>query len=277
MDVTETVSDFRRSPRFQVKAALPWIAAAIPFAAALLAHAVGPQPQPPADGPRKPALVVDQYLVNLGEARDDRFIVGRFGFRNGGEQPVEITALEPSCGCLQPQLLQRTYAPGEAGRFFLRVQAANEAPGPHEYFVEMKYTDPVPQSVRLTLKVVLPEQKVVLQPKSLMFYQLGTSETSQEIVVTDYRGRSLQPIDVESSSPDLARVEIAGVDEDDEGHRRIRLRVTAAARVPPGIHRAVISLRTEDPEHSLLQVPVVLQGPESGPRTASGERGGTGR
>lgn len=261
MDATQSVrSAWRGGPI--VRGALVWLAALVPFVAAVAAHAVGLRPQSPLPAPPRPALAVDRYLLNLGESDDVRFVVGRFGFRNAGELPLEITDLQPSCGCLKPQLDKRIYAPGEEGELFLRVQTAGEAPGPHEYFVDVKYADPEPRGARLTLKVVLPEAKVVVRPKALVFYQLGTQETTREITVTDMRtGRKtvLEPVEVKSSS-DLARVALAGVDEDEDGHRRIRLTVTAAADVPPGIHRALISLRTNDAEHSLLQVPVVVQG-----------------
>ncbi|MEX0715945.1 MAG: DUF1573 domain-containing protein [Planctomycetaceae bacterium] len=259
MDVTKSASPRSATWRPSPRTAALWAAALVPFGAALAAHAVGSQPRTPAPGPPRPALAMDQYVINLGEIDDRRFVVGRFGFRNAGDRPVEITALEPSCGCLRPRLDKRNYAAGEAGEFFLRIQTAGEAPGPHEYFVDLKYTAPEPHSVRLTMKVVLPEQKVVIEPKALVVYALGESETTHEVTITDYRGYALETVGVSSSS-ELARAELAGMDEDEDGHRRIRVRVTAAAQVPPGIHRTLISVRTNDPEHALLQIPVVLRG-----------------
>lgn len=262
MDVTKTRSSRSADSRPRLRTVLMWGAALVPFGTALAAHAVGSRPHTPAPGRPRPALAMEQYVINLGEIDDQRFVAARFGFRNAGDRPVEITALEPSCGCMTPRLDKRNFAPGEAGEFFLHVQTAGETPGPHEYFVDLKYAAPDPHSERLTMKVVLPERKVVIEPKSLAFYALGTMETSHEVTVTDYRGSALEPVDVSSSS-EWARVALAGVDEDADGHRRIRLRVTAAAHVPPGIHRAVISLRTNDPEHGLLQIPVVVRGKDA--------------
>lgn len=239
-------------------------AALLPFLLSLVFHAIGPAAAETAGGPDRPALTFNQYLVNFGDrpVEPQRFVFARFGFKNNSDRTALITELKPSCGCLNPRLDKRTYQPGQTGEFFLRVQTANEQPGPKEYFLKLLYEDPQPREATLTLKVVLPERKVVIQPKALMFYQLGTEPTIQTITVTDYRTRPLHVIGVESSS-ELVTAELGTVDRDDAGNRRLRVSVTVAGQVPPGRHRALVTILTGDPIYGKLQVPLLVQGPSS--------------
>ncbi len=236
-------------------------AALLPFLLSLVAHTNDPAQAEAAKGPDRPALTFNQYLVNFGDrpVEPQRFVFARFGFENRSNRTATITELKPSCGCLDPRLEKRVYHPGETNEFFLRVQTANEEPGPKEYFVKLLYEDPQPREVTLTLKVVLPEQKVVVRPKALIVYQLGTEPTTQEIIVTDYRTRPLHVTGIESSS-ELVTAEFGAIDRDVEGNRRLHVSVTVAAHVPPGRHRALVTILTDDPVYGKLQVPLLIQG-----------------
>ena len=239
-------------------------AALLPFLLSLVFHAIGPAAAETAGGPDRPALTFNQYLVNFGDrpVEPQQFVFARFGFKNNSDRTAVITELKPSCGCLNPRLDKRTYQPGQTGEFFLRVQTANEQPGPKEYFLKLLYEDPQPREATLTLKVVLPEQKVVIEPKALMFYQLGSEPTTREITVTDYRARPLNVIGVESSS-ELVTAKLDAVDCDAQGNRRLRVSITVAGQVPSGRHRALVTILSDDPVYDKLQVPLLVQGPSS--------------
>jgi hypothetical protein len=123
--------------------ALLLAAACAPFAAACLARATVVAPVPVGDAAARPPLAFDQYAVNLRQVPPRPVIQAHFGFTNRGTRPVTITRLEPSCGCLNPRLVrdQRTYHPGEMGRFYVAVHTANESPGPHAYTVKVHYLE----------------------------------------------------------------------------------------------------------------------------------------
>ncbi|HUG89871.1 MAG TPA: DUF1573 domain-containing protein, partial [Planctomycetaceae bacterium] len=128
-------------------------AALAPFGASLAFHAAGPVAQAGARSVERPALVFEQYLVNLREIPPMQEASARFAFANLGDEPLTITALEPGCGCLSPRLEKRTYRAGESGEFFVRIQTASEKPGRKEYAVTVRYTDSVPRETKLIFKV----------------------------------------------------------------------------------------------------------------------------
>jgi hypothetical protein len=246
-------------------------AALLPFALSVVFHGIGPHAQSAVPAAPRAALVFDQYQVDLGEAAPAAFAVAEFRFANRSNRTVAIRDLQPSCGCLTPRLEKRIYGPNETGTFLLRVQTANEEPGPKQYWVKLRYDDPDPRAVELSFKVVLPQEKVVVRPKALIFYQLGEKPTSQEVAVIDYRGKGLGIVGVESSSP-LVSVEVLDPEKDADGNHRQRVSITVTGAVPTGRHNALVNIVTDDAVYQTLRVPLVIEGLERAPHEPPGAR-----
>ena len=256
--------------------AVGWIAALVPFVWSLAAHAVGPRPQRPAPREKPPALVFDQYLVHLGEVEPTPIVRAWYRFTNHGQQPVRIEELKPSCGCLQPRLEKRVYKPGESGMFFVRVETAGEDPGQKEYFINVRYTDPKPRNTELTFRFTLPERKIVVQPRALIFYQFGRKRTTHEIVVTDYRRpSSLQVLAADCRSP-LVTAKVGAPELDSAGNRQVRIAVSVSENVSAGRQQTVLTLETNDRQFPRIHVPLMIVG-RAPPVSAVPDRDARGR
>ncbi|MEX0726001.1 MAG: DUF1573 domain-containing protein [Planctomycetaceae bacterium] len=254
-----------------------WVLLFLPVVWALVSYVQGAAPNPVAPAPARPALVFNQYLVDLGPVPPQRFVHALFQFTNRGTSDVDVTELLPSCGCLKPKLEQRHYAPGESGEFFLKIETAQENPGPHEYFVDINYTDPQPRSARVTFKVTLPYRQVLVEPPGLVFYQLSPVESSREVVITNFRPRPMTVTGIRSNS-EYVDAEVVSSDRDDDGFQRIKVNVTVPGDVPPGRQVAMVVVSTDDPEFPEIGVHVLIQGPESAVMPAGHveDRGGDG-
>lgn len=230
--------------------------AAAPFFLAVVFYAIGPRPQPLAAAASRPALAFEQYLVNLGNVEPRREHFARFGFTNTGDRSVRIKELKPSCGCLQPYLERTVLEPGESGEFFLRVQSATETPGKKTYTCKVFYEDPDPREAEVTFKLTLPEQTVTVEPKALIFYQMGDTEMTREIVVTDHRGGSLELTGVRCST-ELADVHLNPPETDFDNTPRQTISVTVG-HVPRGRHQGLLTISTDDPDFPELRVPLLI-------------------
>jgi len=240
---------------------LPVAGMAIPLVLAVAAQIVGPRPRPIAAAPARPSLAFDQYLVDLGPVDPSEEVFAHFDFTNRGPATVANIQLVPSCGCLQPRLNKQTYEPGESGHFMVRVQTANEAAGLKEYSVAVKYADPEPREANVVFRVVLPENQIFVAPRALVLYQNGeASLPPQEVEITDRRGGHLNITRVDCIR-NLARVELAGSEIDENGNWHGRLKVTLPATLPPGRKEDMIRIFTDDPDYRMLRVPLILQGP----------------
>lgn len=239
-----------------------WTLALLPLGGAVLAHRQGSSPTLSIARPELPALAFDQYLVDLGPVQPAAEIRANFLFRHRGHRTVKILELKPSCGCLQPRLQKMEYAPGELDSLVLRIQPANEAPGKHEYTVDIKYLDPEPREARVTFRVQLPEKGISITPPALMVYQFSNKETIQSIRITDTRDENWKVMGVSVTLP-FVKVTAGEPIRTESGALEVALEATVAATVPPGRRRGLITVFTDNQQYPELKIPLMIQGPES--------------
>jgi Protein of unknown function (DUF1573) len=221
---------------------------------------------------QRPGLVFHQFLVDLGRVPLMKTVGARFWFTNHGRTPVEILKLEPSCGCLSPRLQKRVYQPGESGEIILPVETPNQAPGPHEYRVRVKYTDPDPNETTLTFRVTLPEQQVMVEPRSMMVYLLGTGDVMRTLAVTDYPDFGLKLTAVRCDL-DWVAVELGKTVKGPAGHERHLVYVTVPGNAPKGRFRAIVSISTDHPKYPVIRVPMIVTKAERLPERSARRRG----
>lgn len=214
-------------------------------------------------GASRSPLVFSQYAVNLGEVPATGVVPAHFDYWNRGDQPLEITELTPSCGCLAPRIVdnQRVLQPGERGRFYVSVKTANETPGPKDYTVQVKYKDEQPREEIVRFHLDVPERKVTVTPSEVYFYQLTGQPDSRTIRVQDHRGKRLNVTDVQVTS-ELATVTKGKAREGEEGAWENEIRVDVPGHVPAGRKIALIKIQTDDDDYPLITVPLLIQGPE---------------
>lgn len=233
------------------------VAALVPFGWAIAQRVTGSEPAAVQPAPERPGLVFHQLMVDVGRVPTMRTVGARFWFTNRGKTPVRILDMEPSCGCLSPRLKKRIYQPGERGEIILPVQTPNQSPGPHEYRVKVKYTDPEPNEATLTFRVTLPEKQVMVEPRSVMVYSFGTGEVMRTLAVTDYPDFGLK---LTAAQCDLGwvLVELGKTVTDPDGHARHLVYVTVPGDVPNGRYRAIISISTDHPKYPVIRVPMIV-------------------
>ncbi len=222
-----------------------------------------------------PSLAFDQYLVNKGNVGLAAVIPAEYHFTNMGTEPLEITKLDPSCGCLRPRLMlderkqeKRIYQPGETGYFFISVATANETPGPHTYTVEIDYKDPQPRQATVRFKMNLPEKKVTVDPPELAFFQYNGQPSEATVYITDYRGNEIAVTDATSTS-EVIDVEVRAGEVDEDGNTRVPVVLHVSGVVPAGRAISQLTIKTNDPEFSAIRIPVLVDGPAITPVSAS--------
>lgn len=231
----------------------------MPFAASVMAHAIGPRPTPVPAGPERPSLAFAQYMVDLGTVSPTDQAAVRFRFQNTGAGPVTLQEPKASCGCLQPRLETKSLQSGEVSEMIVRIRTANTEPGPKEYLIELPYTDSRPHVARLVFRVTLPPKQVLVRPAALIFYQLSGNPSEQILEVLDQREKPLTVLAANTTSP-LAEAEVLEPTRNDEGQAVQRVKITIAGEVPPGRHEAVVRILTDDDVYSQLTVPLKIEG-----------------
>jgi Protein of unknown function (DUF1573) len=229
-------------------------AAALPFVASFgfcNTSRTAPKPMETVD---RPSLVFDQYFVNLSDLHNAARAEAWYHFKNCSKQSIRITNLEPSCGCLDPKVEKREYLPGEECEFSLGVLMTRERPGPHDYSLKIDYEDPKPRSVTIAFKVMV-RREVTVRPSQLQFWQNGSEETKQSIVVTDMRPTPFRITGATCKSP-LVKFNIGTPIDDPDAGRETTIHVTVAAQVPKEGVRTAIVLTTDDSHYPRIPIAI---------------------
>ena len=251
---------------------LVWSMAICPVSLAVLFH-TGIRSVPLSiEFPAVPALSFHQYAVDLRKIHPTTEAHATFVFQNRGTEPVRIEKMEPSCGCLTP-LLQgdhdKVIPPGEHGRIVIRMQPANSTVGPHEYTVDVKYSDPKPQEVRLSLKLEIPTSTLTVSPPALIVYHpKGSEPTTRDFTITDGRGKRFEITGVMIDS-ELVETAIGETSRSQTGQFQQTVRVSIAGELPPQRTQALLRIMTDDVDIPELRIPLMLQGPAA---TLDGDR-----
>ena len=246
------------------------IAAAVPLVWSTFAAFWPAAPQAMANVEPLPSLAFDQYLVNRRNVGLAPVIQAEYYFTNTGTEPLTITELDPSCGCLRPVLKddKRVYQSGESGFFVIGVTTAKESPGPNTYSVTVKYEDPQPRETMVRFKLNLPEKKLTVDPPELAFFQYNGQPSQATVYVTDYRGFDIAVTDVTTTS-EVIDIDVQSAELDEGGNTRIPVVLHVPGVVPAGRAISTVTIKTNDPEFKAIQIPVLIDGPEITPVSAS--------
>jgi len=210
----------------------------------------------------RPALVFSEYLADYGPAPvpQQPTLTPEFYFRNDGSEKVQITGMEPSCGCLAPSISAQEIAPGTIEKLTLPIRLSNEPSGFREYTVTVSYTDPEPRRVTLSVKAVLPEKSLIIEPRVLMVMGAVSAGQQQIVTISDFRPESAaKPMKVTgvSGSSSLFTAELAR-QFSREGASCTSVSVQFRENAPEGRHRGVITIATDDSQFPMIQVPVMV-------------------
>jgi hypothetical protein len=209
-----------------------------------------------------PSLVFRQYAVNLREPPNQGRLAVPFAFWNRGRAPLDITALEASCHCLNPKLLsdRKHYEPGGQGIFEVQLDLARESPGPHGYQVRVRYDDGAPREEVVSLQVFVPQASVTVTPPELYFYQLSGEPLTGRIQIEDRRGKHLKVTGVIATSQ-YVQAKLEERVQVDAQTSYTAISITTLPPAPAGSETSVLAIQTDDPDYGVIRVPVFLEGP----------------
>ena len=91
--------------------------------------------------------------------------------------------------------------------------------------------------------------------------------------VTDYRGNDIAVTDVQSSS-EFVTAEVRATEVDEYGNNRVPVVLHVPGVVPAGRAISSLTIHTNDPEFSVIRIPILVDGPAITPVSASVEATG---
>jgi hypothetical protein len=196
-----------------------------------------------------------EATVTLGEVKAGQPLSRRFTFVNAGRDVVQITTVQPSCGCLKPRVEERRLRPGDAGVLVLEVNTLTAPSGPNAWRVQVFYTsDGQSRELTLNLRATVVSE-ISVKPAALVLQT--ESAVGSEVTLTDARSRPLTVTGVRTTDP-LLRAAVQETRSDDMGRKIQVVRVDVPAGFPDGRHEEMLQIFSSDPEYAELRVPVTV-------------------
>jgi hypothetical protein len=113
-------------------------------------------------------LALDVPVIELKPKPEDEVVRTTFKFRNKGDKPVKVLALESACSCLSAELDKAEYQPGEEGTGSAEFKVSTFV-GRHEKMVLVSTDDP--RQPEWQIQFVLDVPAVVdIEPKTLQWW-----------------------------------------------------------------------------------------------------------
>jgi hypothetical protein len=196
-----------------------------------------------------------QPRVHVGEARTGMPLAHRFAFVNAGAEPVEITHIVSSCGCLTPRFEQRVYRPGDSGSVLVEIDTLSQSPGPHSWIARVQWRSPsisAETALQLTARMVA---EIAVQPAALTIF--ADSAVAHDISLTDIRPQPLSIRAVRSSSTKLT-VQMTKEGRNPLGQRTWTIHLAVADDFPAGRHEEAVTVYTDDLAYRDLRIPVTI-------------------
>ena len=196
-----------------------------------------------------------QPAADVGDVRSGTPLTQRYEFVNEGPESVQIVNVRASCGCMKPDLNQRSFGPGEQGSLVVEVNTLSQPPGPNTWLVQVSYDAGGSQrDAVLQLKARLTCE-ISVQPAAMTIFT--DKAVRHEVIVFDRRPKPLGVTAVQTSSPKL-KAQVAEQYKDMQARWVRKVRMEVAEDYPEGRHEEVLSIYTDDPGYSELRIPVTV-------------------
>lgn len=150
--------------------------------------------------PAHAALEWKNLEADLHPKLTDTTAVAHFEYKNTGDKPVKITAVQPSCGCTTAKLAKDVVAPGESGEIVATFHIG-ERVGPQTKTIHVATDDKPNDATTLTLKADVPR---LLEVKPIFMYWPKTKPVEPRIITAKVGGEfPVTKLNVTSTDPDV--------------------------------------------------------------------------
>lgn len=193
--------------------------------------------------------------VAAGDIRGGMPVPFRFAFENKGDEVIEISGVQVSCGCLKPKAATRTFRPGAKGELLLEINPLSQSAGPHTWTAKIVYREKS-EIKDLTLRIsgtIIAD--VAVQPAALTVF--AEHAARHAVTVTDLREKPMKITGAQMTSAHVA-VQISKAKKDEKGHWMWTLILEPAADFPDGRFEEQLEIACDDPEYRLMQIPITL-------------------
>lgn len=153
------------------------------------------------------SLVWENPEVDLHPTLSDKTAVAHFKYKNTGDQPVKITAVQPSCGCTTAAPPKDAIAPGASGEIVATFNIGDRS-GEQTKTIRVTTDEPKSEGIALKLKATIP--RLLEFAPAFLYWRPGDAPAPKTIEVKIDADFPVTKLDVSSTDPAI-KVESAPV------------------------------------------------------------------
>jgi len=206
----------------------------------------------------KPKAVVAEPIKDVGTVATGEKITNDFVIRNDGDAVLEITNVQPACGCTVAQF-DKTIAPGQTGKVHAVVDTTTFN-GPISKGVSVFTNDPDTPQIELTIRAKV-EPYIAVKPGYARYITVQGEPLEGDIVQTLWAtdGTAIDVTGVDSPWPYLHVTYREAKPEERVGEAKgkqwkIEMKLTNDAKV--GALTDYVTVHTNHPKQKIVQIPV---------------------
>lgn len=204
---------------------------------------------PLAAGQKGPSINFDNPTENALKVFEGETISHIFNFKNAGDAQLEITGVEPSCGCTSALPVPNKVAPGQGGQIKVEIKTEGFAAQsrslaeavPVSKTVVVRTNDPTQPQVVLTVNFSVAAEIVASEP-SIFFGSNPRGQTvTRELAIEIAPDRPVKLLGAESTDENVTvKLEPAADGKD----KKFRLIVVQKPTTAEGVHSGNIVIKT---------------------------------
>jgi len=222
-----------------------------------------------------PHLSFELNVVDFGEMEQQEEQTREVGFRNTGNETLEIKKVKSSCGCTAATPTDKIIDPGETGILNVTFKSG-KSQGEVEKVISVTTNDSLNPIARLPVKAYI-KTDLKLEPRALDFGEVKLGEVKMaETRIMSQNGKDFEIVFVEADSTSFD-YKLTPIEED--GNPGYLIEVSLKPTPKPQSFYKVINIRTDNarmPIHRLTVVANILGNVKIDPRAVliRGEVGG---
>jgi hypothetical protein len=217
------------------------------------AGAVAPQAPataPTASGGVGPKIQFAEPVYDFGRIKAGDVIKYSYIFTNTGDQTLEITGVQPGCGCTTACEWSHTVAPGQTGQVPIQFNSHNFN-GQVVKTITVRCNDPAQASLMLQLKGTIWRPLEYIPQYAVMNLAPDVESASATVRIVNHTEEVVDLSPPEVNNPGF-KVSLAT----NAPGKEYQLTVTSVPPLPPGTLQAQITVKTTSTNTPVLTIPL---------------------
>jgi hypothetical protein len=195
-----------------------------------------------------PKIVLPEETFNFGEVLAGEKVVHEFLIQNEGNRTLQIKSVNAACGCTATLLNSKEIKPSESTTLKITFDTSGFQ-GNKIKTVRINSNDPIRPTVVATVQGEI-KKDIEVEPHRIYFGKVRKGESKKVDVVIKVRGANAQISDVSTKSENLS------IEQQDDNDRKKRFAVRLSEKLPVGIFRDWVVIKTTSAKTPVINLPV---------------------